>query len=120
MTSGLPADNAQAPEPGNSETILKRVASRRSQRGYLFEIPLVLLVLFLALALILPRVSVLVQKLLLAVATVPTLFCFYYLIVAPGWTPAAVPRARAVWRLVLFLACAAATMAAVTAFIVRW
>jgi hypothetical protein len=98
---------------------LKQVASRRSQRGYLFEIPLVLLVLLLALALILPRVPVIVQKLLLAVATVPTLFCFYYLIVAPGWTATAVPRTRAVWRLALFLTCAAAVIGAVAAFIVR-
>jgi hypothetical protein len=98
---------------------VNRVPSRRSQRGYLFEIPLILLTLFLALAFILPRLPVIGQKVLLAVATVPTLFCLFYLIVAPGWTPGAVLRGSACCRLALFLGCAAVTVAAVAAFIFR-
>ena len=93
---------------------------RRIQRGYLFEIPLILAVLFLALALILPRLPGLGRKILLAVATVPTLVCLFYLIVLPGWAPGTPLRGRpAAYRLALFLACAAATVAAVAVFILR-
>jgi hypothetical protein len=92
---------------------------RRTQRGYLFEIPLILTAVFLALALILPRLPGLGRKILLAVATVPTLVCLFYLIVLPGWTPGTPLRGRPTYRLALFLACAAATVAAVAVFILR-
>lgn len=95
------------------------ISSRRSQQGYLFEIPLLLLVLVALLALILPRLPVVGKKVLLAGAAVPTLFCCYYLLVAPGRTLGAVLRGRAGWRLALFLGCAALTTAAVAAFILR-
>ena len=97
---------------------MNRIPSRRSQLGYLYGIPLILLALFLALALVLPRLPAIGQKLLLVVATVPTLYCFFYLIVVPGWTPGAVLRSR-VRRLAWFLGCTAVTVAAVAAFILR-
>jgi hypothetical protein len=95
------------------------VPSRRSQRGYLLEIPLILLALVLALVLIMPRLPVMGQKVLLGVGTVPTLMGLYYLIVLPGWTPGTVLRGRAAWRMALFLGCAAAIVAAVCAFMLR-
>jgi hypothetical protein len=95
------------------------LVARRSQRGYLLEIPLLLLALVAALAFLLPRLSVPGQKVLLAFATVPTLFCFYYGVVAPGWTAGAGLRGGRAWRLGVFLGCAAVTVAAVAAFILR-
>jgi hypothetical protein len=96
---------------------VNRVPSRRCQQGYLIEIPLTLSIFLLALALILPRFSPIWQKVLLSFATVPTLFCLYYLIVVPGWRPGMSLRGRALGRLVLFFGCAAATIAALAAFI---
>jgi len=97
--------------------LMNRVRLRRFQRGYLFEIPLIMLAVFVALALVLPHLSVAGRKGLLTVATVPTLGCLFYLIVAPGWARGAQPRGRAAIRLALFLACAAAIVAAVAVYV---
>jgi hypothetical protein len=92
---------------------------RWSQRGYLREIPLLLLVLALVLGVLLPRLPPGGQKVALAVAAVPTVVCLFYMIVAPGWTPNASRGGRLRWRMALFLGCAAALVAGVATFIVR-
>jgi hypothetical protein len=80
---------------------------------------MVLLALFLALALILPRLSVFGQKVLLGVTIVPILYCLFYVIVRPGWTAARIQRGHASGRLALFLACAMAAIVLVAWFIHR-
>jgi hypothetical protein len=91
----------------------------RFQRGYLYEIPLVLLALFLALALILPRLSVFGQKVLLGVTLVPILYCLFYLIVRPGRTATSRQGGHAYGRIAFFLACAIAAVVFVAVFILR-
>lgn len=91
----------------------------RFQRGYLYEIPVVLLALFLALALSLPRLSVFGRKILLSVAIVPILYCLFYVIVHPGRTAARLRPGHAYGRLALFFTCAMAAIASVAVFILR-
>jgi hypothetical protein len=92
---------------------MKRDGLSRYQRGYLYEVPVILFVLLLALALILPHLSVLEQKVLLGVTTIPILGCLFYLIVRPGQTAAAPRRGHIYGRIILFLACAVAASAMV-------
>jgi hypothetical protein len=98
---------------------VKPVPLGRYQRGYLFEIPVILIALFVGLALILPHLSVVGQKVLVGVASVPILCCLYYLVVRPIGTPTAVRRSYAYVRLAIFLICAAVAIVLVAAFILR-
>jgi hypothetical protein len=97
---------------------VKRPVVTRYQRGYLYEIPAILLALLVALALILPRLPIVWQKIALGVATVPILYCLFYLIVRPARTTAG-QTGRGYARLALFLACAVAIVATAVAFILR-
>jgi len=67
---------------------------RHSQRGYLVEIPLMLIILVLALSLLAPRLPLIGQKVLIGVAVVPIVFCLFYMIVVPGWVPGSSIRPR--------------------------
>jgi hypothetical protein len=92
---------------------------RRFQRGYLLEIPIILFVLVIVLSLLMPHLSLIGQKIVLGIAVIPFVFCLFYMIVAPGWVPGTDRRGLSVWRLVLFLGCAAAIVTGVGAFILR-
>jgi hypothetical protein len=92
---------------------------RRSQRGYLLEIPVILFVLVIALSLLVPRLSLIGQKIAIGIAAIPIVFCLFYVIVAPGWVPGTHRRGLGVWRVALFLGCAAAIVTGVAAFILR-
>jgi hypothetical protein len=96
-----------------------RLPPRQPQRGYLLEIPVMLFIIVLAVAILAPRLPLIGQKVLIGVAVVPILFCLFYMIVAPGWMPGRFSLARRVWRVGLFLGCAAAIIAGVGAFILR-
>jgi hypothetical protein len=95
------------------------LSSRQFQRGYLLEIPIMLFLLLVVLALILPGLPLNGQKLLLAIAVVPIVFGLFYMVVIPGWMPGSVSWGSRVWRVALFLGCAAAIVAGVGAFILR-
>jgi hypothetical protein len=92
---------------------------RQSQRGYLLEIPIILFVLLIGLSLLMPRLSLIGQKIAIATAAIPIVFCLFYMIVAPGWVPGTHRRAPRVLRVTLFLGCAAAIVTGVGAFILR-
>ena len=91
----------------------------RFQRGYLYEIPVVLLALLLALTLILPRLSVFGRKIMLGVTIVPVLYCLFYIIVHPGRTAVRIQQGHAYGRLALFFTCAMAAIVLVAVFIFR-
>jgi hypothetical protein len=91
----------------------------RIQRGYLLEIPIILFILVIALSLLMPRLSLIGQKIAIGIAAIPIVFCLFYMIVVPGWVPGTHRRGRPVWRLTLFLGCAAAIVTGVVAFILR-
>jgi len=99
--------------------IMVNNSPRRFQRGYLLEIPIILFVLVIALSLLMPRLSLVGQKIVIATAVIPIVFCLFYMIVAPGWVPGTHRRGLSVWRLALFLGCAAAIVIGVGAFILR-
>jgi hypothetical protein len=92
---------------------------RQSQRGYLLEIPIILFVLLIALSLLMPRLSLIGQKIAIGIAAIPILFCLFYMIVAPGWVPGTRRRVGLIVRMTLFLGCAAAIVTGVGAFIFR-
>jgi hypothetical protein len=98
---------------------VKRVLFSRYQRGYLYEIPVVLLAILLAMTLLFPHLSPGWQKILLAIAVLPTLYCVYYVIVRRGWTPAGTHTRHEHRRLGVWLICAIAVLAGVAAFWLR-
>lgn len=78
-----------------------------------------LFILVVALAVLMPRLGLIGQKILLAIAAVPIVFCLFYIMVIPGWVPGNSGRGGRVWRVALFVGCAAAIVAGVGAFILR-
>ncbi|HEX4325819.1 MAG TPA: hypothetical protein VH105_03325 [Burkholderiales bacterium] len=89
---------------------------RRLQRGYMLEIPILLMVVVLVVALVLPHLPPLGRKIFLGVAAVPVLFFLFYMIVIPGWTPGSAGRLRAPWNWLVFLLLAGAIVFVVVAF----
>lgn len=75
---------------------------RRRQRGYMMEVPLILMAVGIVVAILLPMLPPVGQKILLVLALVPVLFALYYMIVIPGWTPNSAGRLRPPWSLLLF------------------
>lgn len=75
---------------------------QRRQSGYLLEVPLILSVIGIALALLLPNVSVLVGKILLCFAAPVVIACLYYMIVIPGWQPGPPSRLNRTGKLIVF------------------
>lgn len=78
-----------------------------------------LFILVVVLSVLMPRLPLNGQKVLLAIAVIPIVFCLFYMVVMPGWVPGTSGRGRRVWRVALFLGCAAAIVVGVGAFILR-
>lgn len=76
--------------------------SRRSQSGYLMEIPLIMAVVGVLLVVAIPHLSIALRKGLLVLGTLVWLGGLYYMIVIPGWQPERRSYGRA-WWLGLFL-----------------
>lgn len=79
------------------------LTKRSSQRGYLLEIPILLVMVIVVASIILPKLPPLGQKILIALAAIPILFFLYYMIVIPGWMPTDTTRLKRPWNLVVFL-----------------
>lgn len=90
--------------------------ARRSQSGYLLEIPLIMAVVGVLLALALPHLSIALRKGLLVLGALVWLGGLYYMIVIPGWQPGRRSGGRA-WRLALFLLVAGLSSLAVGAYV---
>ena len=89
----------------------------RRQRGYMLEVPILLTVLVLGAAFLLPVLPPFWRKVFIATAAVPVLFCLYYMIVIPGWSPYRNNRLPVVLRWVCFGAVAMAVVAGVVAVV---
>ena len=98
---------------------LPLLPSRRRQYGYLFEIPLLLLVAVLGVSFLFPHLSPVGRKNLIGIAALPILFCLYYMIVIPGWTPNHSGRLKPPWNLLAFLLLAAMIVTGVVMFVVE-
>jgi hypothetical protein len=88
----------------------------RIQRGYLLEVPILLAVVVIVVAVVFPNLPRYGQKIFLGVAAIPVLFCLYYMIVIPGWSPHGGGRLRPPWSWIVFGLVAAAIIAVVVAF----
>lgn len=94
----------------------KHPPSPRRSAGYLLEVPLLLMAIGLVLALLLPNLPPLGQKVLLGLAALPLLLGLYYMIVTPGWTPGG-SGLRPPWGLAWFSLVALLIVALVVAFL---
>lgn len=93
---------------------------RRSEAGYLYEIPCGVLVVVVLLALVLPLLPLLAAKVVVVLAALAVVVGLYYMMVIPGWQPAATAERRSgwPWNLVKFVLVALVIAAATTAFVV--
>jgi hypothetical protein len=95
---------------------MKRLSSRKTQRGYLLEVPLILAAVAMVVTIVLPALPPIGQKILLGVASVPVLFALFYMIVIPGWTPDTRGRLKPPWNWFVFILVAALIITVVLAF----
>lgn len=96
----------------------KRRMSRR-HRGYLLEVPLLLAVTGIALAVLFPLLPPVGQKVAVAMCLFPVLMGSYYLLVVPGWTLERGSGPRVFWRLATFLVLAGLLTASALFFILQ-
>ena len=96
--------------------ILNTTSPRRSQYGYLLEIPILLVAVGLVVATLFPRLPPLGQKMLVSVAALPVLYSLYYMIIAPGWMPGN-ERVKPMLRFLAFLLLALMIVTAVAMFV---
>jgi hypothetical protein len=94
-------------------------SSPRAQRGYLLEVPLILAVIGVVVAIVLPKLPPLGQKIFLSIIAVPVLFGLYYMIVIPGWMPNDRGRLRPPWSLLVFVAVAGLIAFGLVMFIIN-
>ncbi len=90
---------------------------RRSQCGYLLEIPIILFILVIVLSFVIPRLPLIGQRLVIAISAIPIGLCLFYMIIVPGWAPGSHRRGISAWRVALFLGCAAVIATGVGAFV---
>jgi hypothetical protein len=79
------------------------VNARRKQSGYLLEIPLIMAIVGMALAIVVPKLPGLPGKVLVAAGALVWIGGLFYMIVMPGWQPGNAPRLRRPWSLLVFL-----------------
>jgi hypothetical protein len=60
---------------------------RCRQRGYLQEVPIVLAIVGVLLAVVVPQAPLWVGKVMVVVGALVATGCFYYMLLAPGWRP---------------------------------
>ena len=72
------------------------------QRGYMIEIPLIVVVIGVLAATILPKLPPIGQKITAVLAALVFIAGAYYMIVIPGWQPGA-KRLRWPWNWVVFI-----------------
>lgn len=95
---------------------MKRLPSCKLQRGYLLEVPILIMVVVVILSILVPNLPPLGRKILLCIAAIPILFGLYYMIVIPGWMPSDKARLRPPWNLLVFLLLAAVIISGVVMF----
>jgi len=91
---------------------------RGLQAGYLLEVPIIVMVVGVGLAVLVPNLPPLGQKIAVMLGALVLIACAYYMIVIPGWQPGAT-RLRTPWNLVVFSMVAALLAFAAGAFAFR-
>jgi type II secretory pathway component PulM len=82
------------------------VKVKRDQTGYMLEVPVIVMVVGVGLAVLVPQLPPRGQKIAVMLGALILIACAYYMIVIPGWQPGAT-RLRAPWNLIVFSAVAA-------------
>ena len=82
---------------------MNNISPHQRQGGYLFEIPLLLVLVLIVVAILVPHLSVIGRKILISIAAVPVLFALFYMIVIPGWMPGNRFRLGPILRWMVFL-----------------
>ena len=93
--------------------------SRHSQSGYLMEIPLIMVVVGVLLAIAIPNLPSALGKGVLVVGALVWIGGLYYMIVIPGWQPGNRSHMRRVWKLTLFFVLAGLLSFAVGSYVLR-
>jgi 4-hydroxybenzoate polyprenyltransferase len=84
------------------------MSSRYSQSGYLLEIPIILFITAVLLAVLLPNLPDLAGKVVIVVVALIWIAGLYYMIIIPGWQPGRGNPSRVgqFFKLILFIALA--------------
>jgi hypothetical protein len=85
-------------------------ATQFSQRGYLLEIPILVVVALVVLSVLMPVLPPLGQQVLVCLVAAVVLFGLFYMIVIPGWMPTDTHRLRPPWSILVFLLVAAVVL----------
>lgn len=78
----------------------------KRQAGYLLEVPIIVMAVGVGLAVLVPNLPPLGQKVAVILGALILSACAYYMIVIPGWQPGAT-RLRAPWNMIVFVVVAA-------------
>jgi hypothetical protein len=87
------------------------------QSGFLLEIPLLMMLAGVLMAVLLPHLPAVPGKILVGVGAMAFTAGCYYLLIIPGWRPDAASRPRRPWNWIVFLALAAAIGLAAVGYI---
>lgn len=77
-----------------------------------------MMVVLVVVAVILPHLPPLGQKITVVIAALPILFGLFYMIVIPGWTPNSNSRLKPPWSWVVFIIIAIPIVAVVFLFVI--
>ena len=91
---------------------------KRGQAGYLIEVPIIVMAVAIGLAIFVPKLPPLGQKIAVVLGALILIACAYYMIVIPGWQPGAT-RLRAPWNMIVFTVVAALLAFGAGAFVLR-
>ena len=94
---------------------------KRRQSGYMIEVPLILLAVAVLVSIAVPRLPVVLGKVLVVVGALVWIGGLYYMIVVPGWQPGNPPpsRWRRLWKLLVFIGIAGFLIVGAGAYVVR-
>jgi len=92
------------------------MTSRRAQRGYMIEIPIIVAVILVIAMTVVPNLPPLGQKIAVALTALVFIAGAYYMIVIPGWQPGA-KRLRWPWNWVVFIPVALLVALVAAAFV---
>lgn len=74
----------------------------KRQRGYLLEIPLIVITMGILLAILIPILPKIASKILISIGMVILIGGFYYMLIIPGWQPNAKPL-KGIWKWSIFV-----------------
>ena len=92
---------------------MKKLSLGQSQRGYLLEIPILLVLAIVILSIVIPHLNKVGQKIAAVIGAIPVLFALFYMIVTPGWMPGDRTRLKPPWSWIVFLLVAIPVIAVV-------